>query len=347
MHSPVRNLIFGVVYMVVVMILATVCYALAGAPVADAFYMVLITVYTVGYGEVVPINTTALRWITGGTIVLGCTGMLYLTGALIQFITLNEINKVLGVRRMSNQIDRLRDHVIICGFGRLGVMLARELRAASVPFVIIEQAEARVEEARTLGYLHLQADATEETTLLAAGVTRARTLATVLPHDAANVFITLSAHSLKPDLEIIARGELPSTESKLLQAGATKVVLPAHIGAERIAEMILFRKTARFLPGAAQNEGFERTLRQLGLDIDIVIAAPDSAVTGQSIAAVEQQSEGAFFIVQITRRNGDTIMRPDPQTIIEAGDGLMLVGRGPAARAAFELFEGPATAPVD
>ncbi len=347
MHSPVRNLLLGVVYMLVVMTIATLCYVAAGSRFSDALYMVVITVYTVGYGETVPITTPALRWITVGTIIFGCTGMLYLTGALIQFITLNEINKVLGHRRMSNQIDRLRNHVIVCGFGRLGVMLARELHAASVPFVIVEQQEARIEEARALGYLYLQADATEETNLQAAGVTRARTLATVLPADAANVFITLSAHSLNPDLEIIARGELPSTESKLIQAGASKVVLPAHIGAERIAEMILFRDTARFLPGADQNESFGRTLRQLGLDIDTVVAAPDSPVVGQTIEAVEQQASCAFFVVQITRRNGEAIMRPDPDTLIEAGDGLVLVGRGPAARACVDLFEGPVAAPVN
>jgi len=346
MHSPIRNLVLGVAFVLIVMALSTVAYVLAGAKLSDAVYMVIITVYTVGYGESGPVNTPALRWITVGTIVLGCTGMLYLTGALVQFITMNEINKVLGLRRMSNQIDRLRNHVIICGFGRLGVMLARELRAASIPFVIIEQLEPRIEEARALDYLYLQADATEETTLQAAGVTRARTLATVLPQDAANVFITLSAHSLNPNLEIIARGELPSTENKLLQAGASKVVLPAHIGAERIAEMILFREAARFLPGSDQTEGFEKTLRQLGLDIDTVVAAPDSPVIGQTVAAIEAKAAGAFFIVQISRRHGETIMRPEPRAVIEAGDGLVLVGRGPAARAHEDLFEGPVTTPA-
>ncbi|HVZ09437.1 potassium channel family protein [Rhodopila sp.] len=343
-HSPVRNLILGVIYMLVVMALATACYVAAGWHLADAFYMVIITVYTVGYGETIPVNTPLLRGITIGTIILGCTGMLYLTGALIQFITLNEINTVLGSRRMSKQIDHLRNHVIICGFGRLGVMLARELHAASTPFVIIEQAEARIEEARDLGYLYLQADATEETILLAAGVRRAATLATVLPQDAANVYITLSAHSLNPQLEIIARGELPSTESKLLQAGASKVVLPAHIGAERIAEMILFRKTPGFLPGTDQAEDVERMLRQLGLDADTIIAAPDSPMVGKTVAAVEAQAGGAFFIVQITRRTGQVLLRPDAMTEVEPGDGLFLVGRGPMVRAAIDVFEGPVTA---
>ncbi len=163
--------------------------------------------------------------------------------------------------------------------------------------------------ARGLGYLCLQADATDETALRAAGIDHARTLATVLSNDAANVFITLSARSLNPHLEIIARGEVPSTESKLLQAGANKVVLPTHIGAERIAEMILYQETARFIRGSERMKDFEKVLQSLGLDIDVVVAAPKSPVIGMTIEAIEQQSNGAFFIVQINRRGGEAITR--------------------------------------
>ena len=123
--SPLRNLIFGVFYMLVVMTIAVGAYVKAGWSFGDAFYMVVLTVYTVGYDEVRPIETPLLRGITITTIVLGCTGMIYLTGALVQFITLNQINQIFGIKRMSNQIDRLRDHVIVCGFGRIGVMLAQ------------------------------------------------------------------------------------------------------------------------------------------------------------------------------------------------------------------------------
>jgi voltage-gated potassium channel len=133
----------------------------------------------------------------------------------------------------------------------------------------------------------------------------------VLSNDAANVFITLSARSLNPALEIIARGEVPSTESKLLQAGANKVVLPIHIGAERIAEMILYQETARFIRGSDRMKDFEKVLQSLGLDIDVVVAAPKSPVVGMSIEAIEQHANGAFFIVQINRRGGEAITRPD------------------------------------
>jgi voltage-gated potassium channel len=337
--SPLRNLALSVMYMLVVMTLGVVSYTMAGWSFGDALYMVMITVYSVGYGEPMPINTALLRGITICLIVLGCTGMIFLTGALVQLITLNQIKQVLGLKRMTTQIDRLRDHVIIYGFGRIGAMLARELRVSRARFVIIEHTEAGVAQAREAGYLCLHADATNEAALEAAGIRHARTLATVLSSDAANVFITLSGRSLNPKLDIIARGELPSTESKLIQAGANKVVLPAHIGAERIAEMILYPETARFMRETDRMKEFEKVLVALGLDPDLVVAEPSSPVVGKTIEMVEQEAGGAFFIVQLNRRDGDSILGPEPSTVIEDGDGLVLVGRGPQERALSGLFE--------
>jgi voltage-gated potassium channel len=338
--SPARNLLIGLGYMAVVMAVATASYVAAGWSLGDAIYMVVITVYTVGYDEVRPVDTTLLRVISISTIVFGCTGVIFLTGALVQFITLNQINQIFGLKRMTTQIDKLSDHVIICGFGRIGIMLARDLEAGGAGFVILDQSDERAEQARALGYLCVQADATDEAALRSAGVMRAHTLATVLPNDAANVFITLSARSLNPDLEIIARGELPSTESKLLQAGANKVVLPTHIGAERIAEMILYQETARFIRDSEHMRDFDKALRALGLDLDVVSAAAGSPSVGQTIEAIEREAADAFFIVRINRRDGEVITRPEPTTRIQAGDGLMLIGRVLSARRLFEAGNG-------
>ena len=337
--SPARNLIVGLIYMAMVMAVATACYVGVGWSLGDALYMVIITVYTVGFNEVHPIDTVLLRTITLSTIVMGCTGVIFLTGALVQFITLNQIDQIVGLKRMNNQIDKLSGHVIICGFGRIDVMLAQELDAGGANFVVLDQEDAKVEQARSLGYLCIQADATDEATLRSAGVGRARTLATVLPNDAANVFITLSGRSLNPELEIIARGEASSTESKLLQAGANKVVQPTHIGAERIAELILYRHTANLIRGTETMRNFEKTLIMLGLDMDVVTAAPDSSAIGQTIAELEHEGGGAFFIVQLNRRDGAVISQPEPGTRIGPGDGLVLIGRTLGDR---RLFEPPA-----
>jgi voltage-gated potassium channel Kch len=336
LDSPARNLILGLIYIAVVIVAATASYVAAGWSLGDALYMVIITVYTVGYDEVRNADTPLLRTITIATIVFGCTGMIFLTGALVQFITLNQLNEILGIKRMNTQIGKLSGHVIICGFGRIGRMLAQELVAGGAAFVVLENEEERVASAQALGYLCLSADATTEAALEAAGVLRARTLATVLPNDAANVFITLSARRLNRSLEIISRGELPSTESKLLQAGANKVVLPTHIGAERIAEMILYKETAEFIRDSGAMQDFDKVLRTLGLNMDVVAVAEGSPAMGLTVAALEQEAAGAFFVVQINHRDGRMVTQPEPSVRIEAGDGLVLIGRFLGARALFE-----------
>ncbi len=336
--SPVRNLIYGTCFVLTVVTFATIAYWLAGWPLGDAFYMVVVTVYTVGYDEVHPVDTPLLRGITIGTIVFGCTGMIFLTGAIVQFITLNQLNQIFGLRRMNTQIDKLNNHVIVCGFGRIGAALARELRAGGTSFVVLERDEATADRIRHLGYLCVTGDATDAAVLRDAGVMRARSLATVLPNDAANVFITLRARGLNPELEIIARGELPATETMLLQAGANKVVLPSHIGAERIAELLMYHETARFIHGSPRMREFERVLLSLGLELELVEAAPDSEVVGHTIESVEDKANGALFVVQVNRPNGEAITDPDRKTVIQPGDGVVIVGRGAKARALGGLF---------
>jgi voltage-gated potassium channel len=339
LDSPVRNLTAGVIYTVTVMILATAAYMVAGWSFRDALYMVIVTVYTVGYNEVRPINTVALNVITIGLIVLGCTGIIFLTGALVQFFTLNQINKTIGLKRMKTQIDELQEHVIVCGFGRLGTVLARSLRASSAGFVILEENEARANEARLQGYLCIHGDASSEAVLQAAGVMRAHALATVLSNDAVNVFITLSARALNPKLSIVARGELSSTESKLLQAGADKVVLPTHIGAERIAELILYEESARFIEGLERSHGFQRLLHNFGVELEVVTAAPQSPAIRMTVAAIERQARGAFFIIQINRRDGDVFTAPPATAVVGEGDGVVLIGRPNRADILTSLFE--------
>jgi voltage-gated potassium channel len=339
LDSPVRNLTAGVTYVITIMILGTASYMAVGWSFRDALYMVIVTVYTVGYNEVRPINTPALNVITIALIVLGCTGIIFLTGALVQFITLNQLNKAVGLKRMKTQIDELKGHVIVCGFGRLGAMLARSLSASSAGLVILEESEARADEARALGYLCIQGDATTEAALSAAGVTRAHALATVLSNDALNVFITLSARALNPNLSIVARGERASTEGKLLQAGADKVVLPFHIGAERIAEVILYQESARFIEGLERSHGFQRVLHNFGIELEVITAAPQSPAVRMTVAAIERQAKGAFFIVQINRRDGDVFTAPPDTTVINEGDGVVLIGRPNRAAILTSLFE--------
>jgi len=336
--SPLRNLVAGLIFIALVCAASIAAYVGCGWSLGDAVYMVVMTVYTVGYNEVRPINTPLLRAITITLIISGCSGVIFLTGTFVQLITFNQFQQFFGYRRMQKDIDRLTGHVVICGYGRIGQTLSRELRAGRCDFVILERSEPKVAMARSQGFLAMQGDATNEDYLRAAGVIRARALATVLPDDAANVFITLSARSLNREMTIIARGEAPSTESKLIQAGANRVVLPTHIGAERIAELILFQDVAAMLEGSDERIDVARDLRRLGLDLEVLPAGPGSRAAGSTIAALEAASGGAFLIVALNRRGGESLLQPPPSTVIQAGDGVAVVGRPGRAEQVAKLF---------
>lgn len=308
-----RYLTAGIAFVLVVTAAAVTGYMALGWSFSDALYMTIMTVFTVGYGEVHPIDTPALRTLTIALIVAGCTGMIFVTGALVQLITASTIQNALGQRRMNTDIDRLRDHVIICGFGRIGQMLARTLHAGGARFVVLERSEQRTAQARAESYLALHADATDEEVLTRAGVTRARVLATVLPDDAANVFITLSARSLNAGLTIIARGEATTTESKLRHAGADQVVMPAHIGADRMAELILYP--------VARTQA-EADLHTLGLKREVIVAEADN-FAGLTIEEAEQRGGHSFLVIAIERQDG----KASVSNRIEAGDGVVVVRR--------------------
>jgi len=325
-NSPIHNLIGGALYTLTVIFGATAAYVEQGWNWSDAFYFVVITVWTVGYGETHPIVGTDLRTITIATIILGWVGLAFLAAAFVQYITISQIQQLLGSKRMKTQIDKMSGHVIICGYGRIGQMLADELGAGQSEFVILEMNEQRYNESVARGYPSWRGDAADEDVLVAVGVKRARALATVVPNDAANVFITLSARNLNKDLEIIARGEAPSTKSKLLQAGANAVVEPTHIGAERIAQLILYPRTSSFTDGSDRMRTLGIGLRTLGLDLEVMAVAADSPLAGATIAAIENETNGVF-VVAVNRHSGQTITRPPPETVISAGDGVVVVTR--------------------
>ncbi|PPQ40032.1 trk system potassium uptake protein TrkA/voltage-gated potassium channel [Rhodoblastus acidophilus] len=340
LSSPLRNVIGGILFVMVVAVVAVFAYMGQGWSLGDAVYMVAMTVYTVGYGEVHPVTTPQLRAITIALMVVGCTGMVFTTGSLIQLITAAQFQQVFGTRRMQKEIDGLTGHVVVCGFGRIGQQLCHELKAARMSFVVIDHDTERMESARAAGHCFLEADATDEETLKRAGITRAKALATVLPEDAANVFITLSARALKPDIFIIARGELPSTERKLVQAGANRVVLPARIGAERVAELLLFDDinsiVARMRAGG--NDRLAADLRLLGLDMEVVAVENGSACDKRTIGEIEKLGAGAFLIVALEKRMGGALIQPEQGTYVEAGDGLCIVRRPEKAQMLEDLF---------
>lgn len=327
------------VFVCAIGVAATIGFMLNGWSFDDAFYMTVLTIFTVGYEEVRPVDTVTLRLVTGFLIIVGCTGMIYLTGALVQFITFGQLQELLGATRMTKQIEDLEGHVIVCGFGRTGNMLAKELSLGKAQFVIIEPDRIRCLEAKAMGFLTVNADAIEEAVLRQAGIAKARALASVVSSDPINVFITLSARSLNKSIQIIARGEAPSTEKKLLQAGANAVVLPTHIGAEQIASLILFPAIAGVIQSSDRRRQLEVDLRTLGLEIEVVGMAEGSILAGRSVEEIERRADNSFFIIAVERSGSGVIERPQPHMRIYPGDGVTVIGRPGRAEALQKFSE--------
>lgn len=325
---PQTNLVYASIYVIGVMTVFAIGYHVAGWSWLDSIYMVFITSFSVGFGEVIPVTDPWLRLWTMGLIAFGCSGIIFITGTLVQLLTESQIQQALGGKRMEKEIQKLKNHAIVCGYGRIGRMIASQLQAGNIPFVILDQAVDRISEAEAAGWLTLNGEATDEAVLLQAGIQRARVLATVLPNDAANVFITLSARNLNPEIQIIARGEVPSTERKLLQAGANRVVLPAHIGADRIAHLII-HPNARELLGERDKSrlDFEHHLTDLGLDISEIEINTNSPWLNRRVGDVEKESAGQLLSIAIRRHNGNTEMKPAADAVLGAGDALVVMKR--------------------
>ncbi len=340
MTASVRHLFYGILFLIVVCSIAVIGYMIGGWSFVESAYMAIITVFTVGYGEVLPVETPAMRIFTMGFIICGCTGYLYIGGALVQFLIEGQIETTLGKRRMTKSIENLTNHTIVCGFGRVGRMLTLELHRANHPFLVIERDEDAEEQLVDLGYAYVRADATSEKALKAAGIERAAEIAVVLPDDAANVFVTLSARNLNPSLSILARGMAPSTEQKLIQAGADRVVLPEHIGAERIAGLILRPTASSLITDGVIIHHIASDLEDLGLDVEEFSIPSHSKLVGMTPAALETSGSSAFLIVAIVRAHGETINSPPMDTKFEEGDILIVVchsGRPPAFAETYEI----------
>src|SRR5262245_3077514 len=195
-RSSVRRFVQGIVGVLIVISLGVAGYVFQGWDFFDALYMVVITITTVGYGEVRPLTTTGLRIHTMLVTVLGTVTVAYLIGGFVQFLAEGEIRQLLGHQRMRRQIDQLNDHAIVAGFGRVGTLVAAGLAAAEISVLVIERSAERLPELERRGVLYIQGDATEEDVLRYAGLERAKVLVTTISSDAEAVFITLTARQM-------------------------------------------------------------------------------------------------------------------------------------------------------
>lgn len=322
----IRPIVWGATIFVVSCLLAIARFMHEGWTFVESVYMVVITVFGIGYEEVHDIDTPSLRVFMIGFIIAGYSSAIFTLGAVAKFVAEGEILRLIGVRRMTMEIDRLRDHIVICGFGRVGHILAMELREAGRKFVVVDASNERVEQAKSLGYLAIAGDATDESTLLEAGVTRAKAVASCLADDALSVFITLTTRDLNPRAEIIARAEALSTKSKLERSGATQVVLPAEIGAAKMAKLIINPSAEVLLSDNAETDLFNEELAEFGLSMREMTIPSDSRLCGEPLASLDLSGSRGMLVVAIRAQNDEVRACPNGATILSSGDTLVLLG---------------------
>ncbi len=321
MRTPLYRIRNGAIVLGVVLVLATCGFRfLGGYDWIGAVWMVVITISTVGHGEH-STQTPGMQIFTVIVILLGMSASVYTIGGLIQMMLEGELERIIGRRRMNQELSRLTGHIIVCGFGRMGQHLADELQHHHRAIVVVEINPSSQMEASERGFMIYVGDATEEETLLSVGIERARCLVTSLPTDAENVFITLTARNLNPSLQIISRAEQKSTEKKLRQAGANRVVMPTLVGAKQMARMITHPTTADLMD-LVTTTGFE------DLELDEFEITPSCGLAGLPISETEAWRKHRLLVVAVKRLDGTYTFNPKGADSFLQGDVVVVMGHG-------------------
>ncbi len=313
-----RRILFAVLAVVVAIVFGAVgFYLIEGWSILDSLYVSTQTVTTVGYGDLTPATRNG-RIFSTVFMLAGVGVVLYALTATVHAIVQSELVATFGQRRMSRRMNKLRDHFIVCGAGRVGSHLIRGLLGSAETFIVIERDPQKVAELTDLGVIVLVRDATLESSLREAGVEHARGLAACLPDDADNVYVVLTARDLNPNMHIVARAAEEQAEPKLIRAGANRVVAPTIIGGHRMAMALTKPAVDDFLGSITANK-LELAFEQLEVDAG-------STLAGQKLSETNIRSELDIVIVSIRRSDGQILFNPSGEAVIESGDILIAIG---------------------
>ena len=296
-----------------------------GWNVWDAFYMTVTTVATVGYGEIHPLSPRG-RLFTVALIFGGVGTLFYTVTLLATIIVEGGLHQRLERRRTARMLEQIKDHFIVCGYGRIGSIIAAELHQQGVPLAVIERDPERVRQAVDRGWLALEADASREEVLAKAGIHRARGLITAVGTDAENVFTVLTARVMRPDLFIIARVESDDAEHKLRRAGADRVISPYQIGATQMVQTALRPAVVDFFHLATSSD-------RLDLSMEQVHIKDDSPLANQTIVDAGIRQRFGVIVVGIKRAGGGMDFNPPPEAVMRSGDELVVLGRTESVKA--------------
>ncbi len=311
-----RRILAASIILLIIITGSTIGYVLIeGWSFYDALYMTVLSITTTGFREVHPLSDIG-KLFTIIVIIIGLLSIAYLGGKAAQFLIENYL---LRRRRMNIKLRLMKNHYIVCGYGRMGKYICRDLAQADASFVVIEKEKELVDELSGEGYIHVVGDSTSDEILLKAGIKHAKGLIAVVSSDAENVFTTLSAKALNPDLLVVARSVVDEAESKLKKAGADRVIKPYEIVSHRMAQMILNPSVAEFIDIVSDTSLTD-------LKLEEITVAEGSDLIGKTLASSPIKSELNIIIVVIRRSSGDFIYNPPSNAVIENNDRLMAIG---------------------
>jgi voltage-gated potassium channel len=318
--SPRRRLVYIAIALLVVIAAGTIGYKVIGGEewsFLDALYMTVTTLSTVGFKEVHDLSATG-RIFTILLVIGGVGVMFYSLGTIFQYFIEGQLTDIFEGRRMKEGIAKLKDHIIICGYGQVGREVALTFKGEGVPFVVIDQNQEAIAKADKDGHLYIQGNATRDDTLDEAGIQRARGLVAAVGSDADNIFITLSARGLRSDLLIIARAFAEESESKLKRAGADRVILPLRLGGKRLAMVALHPLVIDFVETTMHS-------RERDFVLEDVSIASGSPLAGMTIKQGQETSGGAV-ILAVKKKGGNLLANPPQETLLEVGDEVVVMG---------------------
>jgi voltage-gated potassium channel len=298
----------------------------------DGFYMTLQTITTVGYEEVRPLSHSG-RVFNSFLILFGVSAMFLALGAMTQTIIELELQDRYGKRRKKHMINKLHDHFIVCGFGRVGRKASFEFQRANAPFLVIDRNEQRVAKAENAGMLSVVADATQDDSLRAAGVLNAKGLIAALPSDAENLFIILSAKSLNPRLTIVTRVSEEEAGEKLRRAGADTVLTPYAMAGRQLADALLKPHVVQFLDFARSDIGPKVTMEQ-------VCVAPKTEFTKKPLGQLLESRKSGVIVLAIRKQEGQIVFNPPAEFEVSAGDFLIVMGERPSLQRLEQILTG-------
>jgi voltage-gated potassium channel len=315
----IRRFVWAISILAAVFVAGTSGYMLIeGWSFFDSLYMTTITVGTVGFGEVHPLSDNG-RLFTMCLIIAGVGALGFAFGQLVEFVFEGRIQEILEGRRMGRRLESLTGHTVVAGFGRVGSVVARALAEEGAQFVIIDLADESEVTARESDWIFVRGDATEEEVLEQAGIRSAASIVTALSSDAENLFVTVTARALNPDVFIVARSSHESTETKLINAGANRTITPNVIGGRRMASMVLHPTVSDYLDIVSSGEGAEFRLQEVELEAE-------SCFVGRTIAEGRIRETTGAQVVAILKTDGTVDANPAAASVLMAGERLVVLG---------------------